>query len=219
MTPRSEHFWLELAHVAHAGHEPGDPPPLGPGDPVPGCDCPRCLMLTRGAGPAEADRVVDLVRFLARVDPAARLDVAAAVDATALDVSAGQLCRWAARLPWAVQPTPDPGSRDRDELPVEEARRVPILAVARRLGLGEPEKRGREYVVRCPLHDDNDPSLRLNPEKGAGGVWRCWPCLEGGDGIDLVEAVQSVDFVDAVKWLAGGAGTPTAGPGRRQRTA
>lgn len=216
MPPLSDHLRLELAHVAHVGHDPGDRPPLEPGDPVPGCDCPRCLMLARGAGPAAAGRVVDLVRFLAKVGPAARLDVAGAVDATDLDVSAGQLCRWAARLPWAVRPTPDPGSRDRDELPVEEARRVSILDVARQLGLGEPEKRGREYVVRCPLHDDHDPSLRLNPEKGHGGVWRCWPCLEGGDGIDLVEAVQGCDFPEAVRWLAEGA----AGARRpRRRTA
>lgn len=165
-------------------------------------------MLGRDASPAEAGRVVGLVRFLARVDPAARLDVAAAVDATDLDVSAGELCRWAARLPWAVQPKPGPVDRDRDDLPIEDARRVSILDVASRLGLGEPERRGREYVVRCPLHDDHDPSLRLNPDKGPpGGVWRCWPCGKGGDGIALVEAAQGVEFPEAVEWIASGDGT------------
>lgn len=204
-----EHTRLEVAHAVHAGHEPGDRPPLEPGDPVPGCDGPRCIVLARTGDITAAELTEGIVRRLALVDPAARLQAARRLHGRVsfdLDVpGAGWLCRRAAELPWAVQPTSDPGDRGRDELPVEEARRVSILDVASRLGLGEPKRRGREYVVRCPLHDDHDPSLRLNPEKGHGGVWRCWPCAEGGDGIDLVEAVQGCDFPGAVRWLAEGA--------------
>ena len=40
--PLSEHTRLELAHTVHLGYRSGDPPPLAPGDPVPGCGCPTC---------------------------------------------------------------------------------------------------------------------------------------------------------------------------------
>jgi len=83
---------------------------------------------------------------------------------------------------------------------VEEARRVPIAEVARRLGLGEPRRAGQEVRVRCPLHEDADPSLRLNPPEG---VWYCDPCGEGGDGIRLVERALGLDFAAAVRELTG----------------
>lgn len=95
-------------------------------------------------------------------------------------------------------------TRNRPDLPVERARRASILTLARRLTLGEPKKRGREHVVRCPFHEDTDPSLRLND---ADGLWFCFPCGEGGDGIDLVERVRGVSFADAVKWIVRNRGT------------
>ena len=50
---------------------------------------------------------------------------------------------------------------------VEVARRVPILEIASRLGCGDPEKRGRDRVaVRCPLHRDRNPSLRIETDTG-----------------------------------------------------
>lgn len=97
---------------------------------------------------------------------------------------------------------PAPGQSEPDgadrRLPVEKARQVSILALARRLDLGTPRKRGGEHLVRCPLHDDTDPSLSLNAEKG---LWYCWPCGQGGDGIDLVMDCRGLQFPDAVKWI------------------
>lgn len=204
--PASDHARLEIAQAVHEGHEPGDPPPLAEEDPVPGCSCVRCVLLARRASLPEARWAESAVRDLARIDPAARLPAVGLMTEAADDLKTpdpGWLCRRASTLPWAVEPDP-PERDDEDPLPVEEARRTGILDVARRLGLGDPRKRGREYVVRCPLHDDNDPSLRLNSEKGPGGVWRCWPCGKGGDGIDLVMSVRDCGFPAAVKWLAGG---------------
>lgn len=86
-------------------------------------------------------------------------------------------------------------------LPVERARAVFILEVARRLGLGEPKRCGRgEYVVACPFHDDHDPSLTLT--EGAG-LFYCFPCGVGGDSIELVRRVRRVSFTSAVRWIAG----------------
>ena len=86
-------------------------------------------------------------------------------------------------------------------LPLREAKRVSILEVARRLGLGEPVCLGREWVVLCPLHDDHAPSCHLDPKKN---WWYCFVCQEGGDGIRLVKRARGLDFATAVRWLAPG---------------
>ena len=80
----------------------------------------------------------------------------------------------------------------------DDARSLSILDVARRLGLGEPVKQGKEYVVSCPMHDDRKPSLQLNPAKG---TWYCFPCGIGGDGIGLVMKARRVGFPEAIREL------------------
>ena len=85
-----------------------------------------------------------------------------------------------------------------DEM-VEKARAVPLLEVVQLLELGTPAKKGRELVVCCPLHDDSDPSLQLNPTKQ---VWYCHPCGIGGDAIRLYMRVRRIEFAEAVRELA-----------------
>ena len=89
----------------------------------------------------------------------------------------------------------------RPPLDVEGARAVPVVEIAERLGLDpvQPYRGAREYVVRCPFHPDNRPSLRLNPAKN---VWFCSPCNTGGDGIKLYQRVRGIDFPEAVRELA-----------------
>ncbi len=82
---------------------------------------------------------------------------------------------------------------------VERARAVPLLEVVQRLGLGTPVKKGKELAVRCPLHEDNNPSLRLNPTKQ---LWYCSPCFEGGDAIQLYMRARRIQFAEAVRELA-----------------
>ena len=86
----------------------------------------------------------------------------------------------------------------RTPLDVEAARSVGILDVARLLHL-DPVRQGKEWVARCPLHEDKEPSLRLNPVRN---LWHCFPCGEGGDGIRLVQRVRGIGFTDAVRELA-----------------
>ena len=89
----------------------------------------------------------------------------------------------------------------RQPLDVEAAKAVPILDVARRLGLDpvKPYPRAREWVVRCPFHDDRRPSLGLDPVKNR---WFCSPCDRGGDGIRLFQDVRGLGFPDTVRELA-----------------
>ena len=87
----------------------------------------------------------------------------------------------------------------RPALDVGRARSVSVLEVARRLGCGDPVRRGRELHVRCPLHKDTDPSLRIHVD---GRRWYCDPCGEGGDAIGLYMRARRLDFLGAVRELA-----------------
>ena len=84
------------------------------------------------------------------------------------------------------------------ERKVGKARSRPLLDVARGLGM-HPQKTGREYMCRCPFHEDNTPSFSLSPDKD---LWHCFSCGRGGDGIGLFQAVRRIGFVEAVKELA-----------------
>src|SRR5918994_1177693 len=70
---------------------------------------------------------------------------------------------------------------------------VHILDLAERLA-GPGVRRGREIAFCCPLHDDHDPSLRVDPHKG---VWYCDPCLLGGDVVELYRLAQGYDQREA----------------------
>lgn len=196
----SSHARLEIAHAVHAGHRPGDPPPLDPGDPVPGCACVACRALAAGANADGAALAVDVVRDLRRVGPDARLQLAKswvsgwAADGIVLPDAAALVS-----IARDLDPRPRRRRREGSRLPVEDARRVSILDVVARLGLGEPVGRWGEPKICCPFHNDNDPSLTLNVDEG---LWYCFPCGIGGDGIDLWQRVRGVTFPEAVREVA-----------------
>ena len=50
--------------------------------------------------------------------------------------------------------------------------------VARAVGLEGESRQSGEIKFLCPVHNDNTPSLSINPEKGA---WKCHPCDAGGN--------------------------------------
>lgn len=76
----------------------------------------------------------------------------------------------------------------------------------------ELRRQGRNYVARCPWHDDNKPSLNVNPERQ---TWKCWVCNDGGDIFSFVMKKESVDFKEALKMLAERAGIPLVHSTRR----
>jgi DNA primase len=74
--------------------------------------------------------------------------------------------------------------------PIQAAKEtVPVEALADRL-TGPGQRRGREIAFLCPLHDDHNPSLRVDAEKG---VWFCDPCLVGGDVVRLAQLAWGID--------------------------
>lgn len=202
----SRHLIAEIEHVHRRG-------PLGPLDPVPGCGCALCLTLAAGGTWDDAMLAARIVRTIAKLPPEERREAAETWPAEVDSVlpAPGVLAALAALEPGAARGRTTPPRRRwqkraarpaPEALDIPAARRADILAVAVRLGLGEPRKAGRnEYVVRCPFHDDRRPSLRLRAD---AGLWYCDPCGFGGDVIELVRRVRRVGFADAVRELAGG---------------
>jgi DNA primase len=67
----------------------------------------------------------------------------------------------------------------------------------------ELRRQGRNYVARCPWHDDARPSLTINPDRQ---TWKCWVCNIGGDAFSFVMQKERVEFKEALKLLADRAG-------------
>jgi hypothetical protein len=66
--------------------------------------------------------------------------------------------------------------------PIDAAKEaVSVVELAERLS-GPGTRRGKEVFFRCPFHDDRNPSLRVDPDKG---VWYCDPCAVGGNVVEL----------------------------------
>ncbi len=77
-------------------------------------------------------------------------------------------------------------------------------------------KTGREYVARCPFHDEKTPSFTVSPEKQ---FYHCFGCGAHGTVIGFVMEFNHLDFVEAVHELAGRAGLEVphgeGGPSKR----
>ncbi len=72
-------------------------------------------------------------------------------------------------------------------------------------GYGEMRRQGRNYVTRCPWHDDRRPSLQVNPARQS---WKCWVCNVGGDVFSFLMKRENLDFPAALRLLADKAGIP-----------
>jgi DNA primase len=64
-------------------------------------------------------------------------------------------------------------------------------------------KAGRDYVARCPFHEEKTPSFTVSPEKQ---FYHCFGCGAHGTVIGFVMEYCHLDFVDAVHELAHRAG-------------
>lgn len=59
-------------------------------------------------------------------------------------------------------------------------------------------KRGKEFIGRCVAHDDNDPSMWVNPVKG---LVHCFACDFSADAIAFVQHMEGCDFKTACEKL------------------
>ena len=70
-------------------------------------------------------------------------------------------------------------------------------------GYSEVRRQGRNFVARCPFHDDRRPSMQINPERQS---WKCWVCDVGGDVFSFVMQREGLSFPEALQYLADKAG-------------
>ena len=86
--------------------------------------------------------------------------------------------------------------------------RVDIVSLFASFGVALTAK-GKGFIGRCPWHEDAEPSLSVDREKG---LYHCFGCGESGDAFSLVEKMNGVGFRDALKYLKVHTGTiPTNG--------
>ncbi len=60
------------------------------------------------------------------------------------------------------------------------------------------EKRGKNYFMVCPYHEDTSPSLSLSRERK---MFRCFVCGESGNVIKLVSTLKQASYTDTAKQL------------------
>ncbi|MGH8337754.1 MAG: CHC2 zinc finger domain-containing protein, partial [Gammaproteobacteria bacterium] len=63
------------------------------------------------------------------------------------------------------------------------------------------KKSGKDWLGRCPFHEDGEPSLVVTPSKN---LWHCFGCQVGGGPIDWVMKKNGVSFRHAVELLKEG---------------
>lgn len=61
------------------------------------------------------------------------------------------------------------------------------------------EKKGKNYFGVCPFHDDHNPSMSVNEEKG---LFTCFVCHKTGNVFGFVQDYENISFVDAVRIVA-----------------
>ena len=92
--------------------------------------------------------------------------------------------------------------------------RVDINALFGSFGVTLAPK-GKGLVGRCPWHEDKEPSLSVDREKG---LYHCFGCGESGDVVSLVQKFRGVGFREALEYLKAHTGlTPTNGKGTPRR--
>jgi len=79
---------------------------------------------------------------------------------------------------------------------------VDLVELVRQSGL-ELKKTGRNWLCRCPFHEDETASLSVNP---AQQLWNCFGCEAGGDALEWLKRRGNLSFPEAVKRLRSLAG-------------
>ena len=60
-------------------------------------------------------------------------------------------------------------------------------------------KKGKDYLAKCPFHDDTNPSMHVSPDKQ---IFKCFVCGTGGDAITFVMRYCHLTFKEAMKKVA-----------------
>lgn len=108
-----------------------------------------------------------------------------------------------------------------DEFEKDEVKKkVDIVSLFSSFGV-KLTRKGKSYTGLCPWHDDKNPSLSVDREKG---LYNCFGCGESGDIFSLVEKMKGVGFAQALAYLKNYSGEApaahsTAKPGKKKAAA
>ena len=86
-------------------------------------------------------------------------------------------------------------------LPAEQLARIKSEVSLLRLVEGEGyevTRQGKDYVIRCPFHEEDTPSLIISPKSN---LFHCFGCEAAGSVIDWVMQTQNISFRHAVEIL------------------
>ena len=75
-----------------------------------------------------------------------------------------------------------------------------IDKVLERLELEIDSTSGEERYLRCPFHEDSDPSFSINSRTG---LWICFAGCGEGNIVMLVQELLGLNSKEALKWLSG----------------
>jgi len=61
------------------------------------------------------------------------------------------------------------------------------------------KKVGKNYIGRCPFHEEDNASFIVTPGKN---LWNCFGCDLGGNNIQFVQRMDKISFPEAVAKLS-----------------
>ncbi len=61
------------------------------------------------------------------------------------------------------------------------------------------KRRGRNFITRCPFHEEKTPSFNVSPERN---IYKCFGCGKSGDSISFLMEYNKMSFVEAAQYLA-----------------
>ncbi|MFA5975915.1 MAG: DNA primase [Elusimicrobiota bacterium] len=75
------------------------------------------------------------------------------------------------------------------------------------------KKSGRNFMARCPFHQERTPSFNVNPEMG---LFKCFGCGVGGDVFKFLMLSEGLSYPEAIRKVAGRVGIAVEDEAQRQ---
>ncbi len=61
------------------------------------------------------------------------------------------------------------------------------------------KRRGRNYITRCPFHEEKTPSFNVSPDRN---IYKCFGCGKSGDSISFLMDYNKLTFIESAQYLA-----------------